>query len=224
MYILNVLKIEDVVFFCHFCLHTTFAQIFCTDDLISVPGSSIEWLGFVVFFSSLLFSRKKKISATELFLLLSTQHLFVFFPPFLGRAAFHYLNLFVNCWSAYMSSLYPAYLPTTECLRVCFFSLVYPLYSFTVNHFLVYISILNSILSFLPILVEALQIDAYSFNITLLGAEIYLDSRTESQHAQLVKTVTEQFTIIVFLLLVYISMYNWQIQHTLAILIPRSWA
>lgn len=121
MYILNVLKIEDVVFFCHFCLHTTFAQIFCTDDLISVPGSSIEWLGFVVFFSSLLFSRKKKISATELFLLLSTQHLFVFFPPFLGRAAFHYLNLFVNCWSAYMSSLYPAYLPTTECLRVCFF-------------------------------------------------------------------------------------------------------
>lgn len=105
-----------------------------------------------------------------------------------------------------------------------FFSLVYPLYSFTVNHFLVYISILNSILSFLPILVEALQIDAYSFNITLLGAEIYLDSRTESQHAQLVKAVTEQFTIIVFLLLVYISMYNWQIQHTLAILIPRSWA
>ena len=76
------------------------------------------------------------------------------------------------------------------------------------NHFLVYISILNSILSFLPILVEALQIDAYSFNITLLGAEIYLDSRTESQHAQLVKAVTEQFTIIVFLLLVYISMYN----------------
>ncbi|OXB55395.1 hypothetical protein ASZ78_015428 [Callipepla squamata] len=40
--------------------------------------------------------------------------------------------------------------------------------------------------------VEALRIDARSFNITSLGAEMYLDSRTESQHAQSVKAVTEQ--------------------------------
>lgn len=53
-------------------------------------------------------------------------------------------------------------------------------------------------LSFLPILVEALRIDAHSFNITSLGAEIYLDSRTESQHAQLVKADTAQLIMIVF--------------------------
>lgn len=97
-----------------------------------------------------------------------------------------------------MSFLYPAYLSTTDVLEFAFFPQYALSHSFTLNPFLLYISILNSILSFLPILVEALQIDAHSFNITSLGAEIYLDSRTESQHALLVKAVTEQFIIIVF--------------------------
>lgn len=72
------------------CLHVPFAQILCTDEIISVPGYSRGCLSF--------FPRKIHLYHRIAFSIINTTPFLasVVFFPFPVHAAFHHLNLFIS--------------------------------------------------------------------------------------------------------------------------------